>query len=143
MSWKDFFITNLLFVCFKFKASYLDLTEWFSTVSKSMSPSETYLQTTLMTENPKTNQDIVIFVNSTSPLKYYNYLVLGRGDVLISNTVQVPEMSKTHKFLFVATPAMAPTAHVLVYFMTESGEVVADGLSVDFDNILQNFVSFF
>lgn len=121
----------------------MDLTEWFSTVSASMSPSHTYLQATLMTENPRMNQDITIFVNSTTPLKYYNYMVLGRGDVITSNTVQVSGLATTHKFLFVPTPAMAPTAHVLVYYITEGGEVVADALNVDFDNILQNFVSYY
>lgn len=106
-----------------------------------MSPSHTYLQATLKTENPRMNQDIEIFVNSTSPLKYYNYMIMGRGDVLAANTVQVPGTATQHKFLFVATPAMAPTAHVLVYYVTEKGEVVADALNVDFDTILQNYVS--
>ncbi|KAK6619003.1 hypothetical protein RUM44_003385 [Polyplax serrata] len=123
------------------EATYLELTEWFSTVSSSMSPSHTYLQATLKTENPRMNQDIEIFVNSTSPLKYYNYMIMGRGDVLAANTVQVPGTATQHKFLFVATPAMAPTAHVLVYYVTEKGEVVADALNVDFDTILQNYVN--
>lgn len=35
---------------------------------------------------------------------------------------------------------MAPTAHVLVYYTKEDGEIVADALDVDLQGALQNFV---
>lgn len=59
----------------------------------------------------------------------------------MANTVQVEGQAKTHKFAFVATPAMAPSARILMYFVTESGEVVADALNLNFDSFLQNYVS--
>lgn len=36
---------------------------------------------------------------------------------------------------------MAPTAHVLVYYTREDGEIVADALDVELDNTLENFVN--
>ena len=38
---------------------------------------------------------------------------------------------------------MAPTAHVLVYFVTENGTVVADSIDIHVEGTLQNFVSLF
>lgn len=35
---------------------------------------------------------------------------------------------------------MAPTAHVLVSYVTEDGELVADSLDIELDGTLQNFV---
>lgn len=36
---------------------------------------------------------------------------------------------------------MAPTAHVLVYFVTDNGTIIADSIDVDIQGSLQNFVS--
>ena len=36
---------------------------------------------------------------------------------------------------------MAPTAHVLVYFVTDNGTIIADSIDVDVEGSLQNFVS--
>lgn len=106
-----------------------------------MSPSNTFLQAILKTENPKVNQDVEIEVNSTVPIRYYNYLIIGRGDVITANTIQLNGQAFTHRFIFYSTYAMAPTAHVVVYYVTDSGEIVADALNVDFDATLQNFVN--
>lgn len=37
---------------------------------------------------------------------------------------------------------MAPVAHVLVYYVRDDGEIVADSLDVELEGTLQNFVSF-
>ncbi|KAJ9579454.1 hypothetical protein L9F63_024436, partial [Diploptera punctata] len=122
------------------EAEYLDLKEWFSTVSSALSPSNTFIQAVLVTQNPTVNQDIELDVNCTEPMKYFNYQVIGRGDVVVANTVQVYN-KKTHRLRFLATYAMAPTAHVVVYYMREDGEVVADAIDIELDGTLQNFVN--
>ena len=38
---------------------------------------------------------------------------------------------------------MAPSARVVVYYVRQDGEVVADALNFDVEGMLQNFVSFF
>jgi CD109 antigen len=87
------------------------------------------------------NQDVELEVNSTQPMKYFIYQVIGRGDVVVANTIKVAD-KKTHNFRFLATYAMAPTAHVVVYYVKEDGEVVADALDIELEGALQNFVSF-
>lgn len=86
------------------------------------------------------NQDIEIEVNSTEPMKYFSYQVIGRGDVVAASTIQVSN-KKTYKFRFLATYVMAPTAHVVVFYVKEDGEIVADALDIELEGALQNFVS--
>lgn len=78
---------------------------------------------------------------STDPMKYVSYQVLGRGDVIIASTVQVQGNQTTASWRFLATYAMAPTAHVVVQYLRDDGEVVADALDIQLDGVLQNFVS--
>lgn len=42
---------------------------------------------------------------------------------------------------FLATYAMAPVAHVLVYYVRDDGEIIADSLDIELDGTLQNRVS--
>lgn len=88
------------------------------------------------------NQDIEIEVNSTAPLKYVSYQVLGRGDVIIAATIPVAGDQTMTSWRFLATYAMAPTAHVVVQYIRDDGEVVADALDIELGGVLQNFVSF-
>lgn len=69
------------------------------------------------------------------------YQVLGRGDVIISRTVQLPN-SKNFNFRFLASFAMVPKANLIVYYIRPDGEIISDQLKVEFENELQNFVSF-
>lgn len=73
-------------------------------------------------------------------MKYFSYQVIGRGDVVVANTIQVSN-KKTYKFKFLATYVMAPTAHVVVFYLKEDGEIVADALDIELEGSLQNFVS--
>lgn len=50
-------------------------------------------------------------------------------------------MLRSHTFRFQVTPAMAPSARVVVYYVRQDGEVVADALNFDVEGMLQNFVS--
>jgi len=116
------------------EGEYLDVKEWFSTVSPAVSPSNSFIQAILLTANPKVNEDVEIEVNSTSVLTHLTYQVLGRGDVVLANSVQVPNGGeRMARFRFLATSLMAPTAHLVVQYVSEDGEVVADGLDIELD----------
>ncbi|XP_043275099.1 CD109 antigen-like isoform X2 [Venturia canescens] len=121
------------------EAKYESLHEWFPATNQAMSPSNTFIQASLKTENPMVNRDVEIEINSTAPLKYLSYEVLGRGEIRNSGSLEVA-MRRTASFRFLATHVMAPTAHVLVYYIRDDGEIVADALDVDLEGVLQNFV---
>lgn len=87
------------------------------------------------------NKDIEIQVNSTESLQYINYQVLGRGDIIVASTMPIPNAGQhTTVIRFLATYAMAPTAHVIVQYIKDGGEIVADALDIELDGVLQNFV---
>lgn len=79
-------------------------------------------------------------VSSTVPMKYFNYQVLGRGDVLIGGTIAVPDRM-SHTFRFPASFAMVPRARLLVYFIHSDGQMISDFAEIEFASELQNFVS--
>ncbi|RXG73166.1 C3 and PZP-like alpha-2-macroglobulin domain-containing protein 8 [Armadillidium vulgare] len=71
---------------------------------------------------------------------HFVYEILGRGDVIYAQTLQAHK-GTTHVFRFVATPSMAPRARLVVYYVREDGEIVADSLHFALDGAIQNEVS--
>ncbi|KZS15892.1 C3 and PZP alpha-2-macroglobulin domain-containing protein 8 [Daphnia magna] len=123
------------------ETQYQDLVEWFSTINRAQSPSNSFIQVVLKTENPKVNEEISIQVNSTAPLDSYTYEVMGRGNLIVARTVQAGnQMQVSHAFRFQVTAAMAPVARVVVYYVRADGEIVADALNFDVEGTFQNFV---
>ncbi|KYN33932.1 hypothetical protein ALC56_11746 [Trachymyrmex septentrionalis] len=123
----------------KDNAQYLNLHEWFPSTSQAMSVSNEYVQAILKTEKPMVNSYVEIEVNSTAPLKYISYEILGRGDILDAGSIYVQDKYTT-SFKFLATYVMAPIAHVIVYYVRTDGEVLADSLDVELTGVLQNHV---
>ncbi|XP_012136997.1 thioester-containing protein 1 allele R1 isoform X2 [Megachile rotundata] len=121
------------------EAQYLNLREWFPSTNQAVSLSNEYIQAILKTKKPTVNQEVEIEVNSTSPLKYISYEIFGRGDILDAGSIYV-QNKYTTVFTFVATYVMAPTAHVIVYYIGNDGEIIADALDVELEEVLQNFV---
>ncbi|XP_011255612.1 CD109 antigen isoform X2 [Camponotus floridanus] len=121
------------------EAQYLNLHEWFPTTNSATSLSNEYIQAVLKTEKPMVNNYVEIEVNSTAPLKYISYEVLGRGDILDAGSIYVQDKYTT-SFKFLATYVMAPTAHIIVYYVKTDGEVIADSLDVELAGVLQNFI---
>jgi CD109 antigen len=75
-------------------------------------------------------------------LDYITYEVIGRGDVLVSNTIPLNK-EKSVSFKFMGTFAMVPKATLLVYYIRPDGEMVSDRVEVSFGDELNNFVSSF
>lgn len=88
---------------------------------------------------PKINRDISIEVQSTESMRYLSYQILGRGDIIFTNTVEIPNR-KRHIITFLATFAMVPKAQFIVHYIKDN-EVISDKLEIDLGDDLQNFVS--
>lgn len=71
-------------------------------------------------------------------MRYISYQVLGRGDVIVTNTIEIPNRS-SHQVSFLVSFAMVPKAQFIVHFI-HNNEVVSDHLEIEFGNDLQNFV---
>lgn len=122
------------------EAKYLELTQWLGDIIRAQSPTNAFLQATLLTQNPKVGDEILIGLNATQPLVYFVYKILGRGDILFAQTLQAHK-GTTHTFRFLATSSMAPRARLLVYFVTDDGEIVADSLHFAVSGAIKNEVS--
>lgn len=96
------------------------------------------LFTTRSFSRPRINKDVVVEVQSTENMRYLSYQVLGRGDVIITNTVQIPNR-KSHSITFLASFVMVPEAQFIAYFVRD-GQIASDKIEINFDE-LQNFVS--
>lgn len=70
-------------------------------------------------------------------MKSLTYQVLGRGDIIDTNTVEIDD-KKEHTFKFLATFAMVPKAKVLIFFIREDGEFVFESVDVTFPAAFQN-----
>ncbi|CAH0556688.1 unnamed protein product [Brassicogethes aeneus] len=123
----------------RIEAEYKDLKERISPIPAAVSYSNTYLQVSLDTERPIVNLDVEVMVNCTEPMRYVNYVLMGRGDVLITNTFQV-DNSKEFRFHFTAIHAMVPVTHLIVSYVRKDGEMIADALDIEIDGLLQNFL---
>jgi CD109 antigen len=77
---------------------------------------------------------------ATEKIKSIVYQVLGRGDVLVSKSIDVPDR-KTQVFKFLANFLMVPKADLIVYYIRADGEIVSDHVEIQFGDELNNFVS--
>uniref|UniRef100_A0A2M4B954 CD109 antigen n=2 Tax=Anopheles marajoara TaxID=58244 RepID=A0A2M4B954_9DIPT len=118
---------------------YLGQEFYLNGISKADSDVDSYIRARVLTEQPTVNEDVDVEVAATVPMKSFTYQLLGRGDVLLSNTVAVPE-AKIHTFKFRASFAMVPRAKLVVYYIAENGDMVSDSKVITFDSELPNFM---
>ncbi|XP_059619137.1 CD109 antigen-like isoform X4 [Phlebotomus argentipes] len=120
-------------------ATYLDTEGYLGYTPSVSSDSNTFLKTTINTAEPEVNREISVQVDATEPMTHFTYQVIGRGDIIISKTVEVPSRN-SHTFKFLASFAMVPEAKLVVYFIRPDGEVVSDSQPIKFRSSFQNFV---
>lgn len=124
----------------RIEAEYMDLKEVMPPVPAATSPSNTFLQVNLLSDRtPVANELVEFVVNCTQPMKYLSYQVIGRGNILLANSVQL-ENKKEFKFHITSTSTMAPMAHLLVSYVQPDGEVIADSLNFEIDGVIQNSI---
>ncbi|KAJ6646228.1 CD109 antigen, partial [Pseudolycoriella hygida] len=121
-----------------FFARYLELEENLGYFSKSTSKTGQYIQARVQTPNPRIDREVSVEVTSTEPLEYLTYQILGRGDIIVTQTQSVPK-STYFVFSFLASFAMVPKAQLIVYYMKE-GEIISDTIDMEFGEELHNFV---
>nr|XP_029708913.1 CD109 antigen-like isoform X3 [Aedes albopictus] len=122
-----------------FRADYLGSTFYLGSISQGWVKYSAYMRAKVLTETPTINKDITVDVSSTVPMKYFNYQVLGRGDVIIGGTIPVPDRM-SHTFRFPASFAMVPGARLVVYFIHSDGQMISDFAEIEFASELQNFL---
>lgn len=126
------------FTRYNIKAKYQEVSFDYFSLSKDDSKIKEYIQVAVVTESPKINKEVSVEVRASKELKSLTYQVIGRGDVLVSQTIDVPN-SKTVSFRFLSSFLMVPTAKIHVYYISsESGQIVSDSTEVSFPSNFQN-----
>lgn len=74
-------------------------------------------------------------------MKYLTYQIIGRGNILISNTIKVLDQVN-HTLSFDASFPMVPKATLIVYLITENGAIISDKSEIKFAAEFENSVSF-
>jgi CD109 antigen len=87
----------------------------------------------------KIPQKVKIDVLATKNLNQITYHVIGKGDIIVSETITIPG-ERSFQFEFMPTMAMVPKASVVVFYITDDGEIISDSLKIEFGNELRNFI---
>ena len=82
------------------QAEYKGVNQWFSTVNRALSPSNSYIQATLATDEPRVGQSVTVRINSTRPVHQYVYEVMGLGQLQFAETLNAAG-AMTHQFRWV------------------------------------------
>ncbi|XP_035679836.1 CD109 antigen-like [Branchiostoma floridae] len=109
--------------------------------NKAESPSSTYIQVTTSTPEVMAGEVAQFTVKSTSPISYFSYQVLSRGNIVVADRVDVSPDDTQKSFTVPTTAQMAPSSRMVVYWMTDTGEVCNDGLTFTVKGAFENQVS--
>ena len=86
-----------------------------------------------------TGEKIIIHVESNVEINYLIYKIIGGSSLIDSKLVKFSP-SKEYTLEIQSTPSMGASFDVLIYYITEDGELVSDKVNVDVNN-LPNYVS--
>nr|AEG67300.1 alpha-2-macroglobulin [Branchiostoma belcheri tsingtauense] len=122
---------------------YNDISETATThtAQKAESPSSSYIQVTTSTPEVTAGEDAQFTVKSTSPIGYFSYQVLSRGNIVVVDRVEVTPEDTLKSFTVPTNTQMAPSSRMVVYWMTDTGEICNDGLTFTVKGAFENQVS--
>lgn len=108
-------------------------------VSRADSSAGAYIQLKLLSQQPVIGETFTVDVLSSVPMSYLTYQLLGRGDILATDTVPLSDRT-SHQLKFLASFAMLPRAEVIVFYVRD-GQLVSSKLEVSISDGLQNSVT--
>ncbi|CAF0796041.1 unnamed protein product [Rotaria sordida] len=93
-----------------------------------LSPSNSYLQVTSSTESPRVGDFMLFRVNITQYVDFVFYHLTSGGRLIFTNILPM-DGAKQKTFDVGVSREMAPSAHILVYYIRYDGEIVADSMN--------------
>ncbi|CAG2113508.1 unnamed protein product, partial [Medioppia subpectinata] len=126
------------------RAEYMGKDYWLENIQKAQSPSGNYIQVVRLDSDKDVSvgQLLRFAVNATEPIGRLVCEVLGKGDIVWAQSIDIPDNKMTHEFTLEATQAMVPTARLVCHYLRAANqEVVADGLKFDVSGTLRTPVS--
>lgn len=93
-----------------------------------LSPSNSYLQVTSQTESARVGNFMLFRVNVTQYVDFVYYHIISAGQLIFSNILSM-DGARQKTFDLAISRRMAPSAHILVYYVRYDGEIVADSFN--------------
>ncbi|XP_067120977.1 CD109 antigen [Centruroides vittatus] len=119
------------------QAEFHNHTYYISNIDAAISPSDNFIQATLLTQNPKIDEEAILEVNATEPLNHVVVEVIGRGGIAFANTFKIPN-EKNYQIRFPISHRMTPRAHVVIYYIrNNNSEVIADAVNFEVPGVLR------
>jgi hypothetical protein len=93
-----------------------------------LSPSNSYLQVTSTTLTPRVGDFMLFRVNITQYVDFVSYHITSAGKLIFTNILPM-DGARQKTFDVGISREMAPSAHILVYYVRYDGEIVADSMN--------------
>lgn len=122
------------------RASLPDNDEPYINIDAASSRSRNFLQAVAVNDVALPAQDLALVLNCTEALHTVSYTVLSRGSIVASGNWNLNGKT-TDKVFIRVTSEMAPKARILVSYIREDGEVVADSFDLDANGLFRNQVT--
>ncbi|XP_064537574.1 CD109 antigen [Drosophila montana] len=100
------------------------------------SPRNQHIKITTSTEQPVVGEYIIFHIRTNFYLEEFNYLIMSKGVILINDREPIIEGIRT--IAVVLSAEMAPVATLVVWKITQQGQVVADSLTFPVNGISRN-----
>ncbi|KAL5015784.1 hypothetical protein ScPMuIL_005373 [Solemya velum] len=107
-------------------------------LSKSYSPSENYIQLSLLSSTVRAGEKARFKMRSTEPVCNAVYQIMSRGSIVATGKIR---NKNSKKFSIHITHQMAPTTELIAYYVRKDGEVVTDTMKFDVDGAFLNKVT--
>ncbi|XP_055836830.1 CD109 antigen-like [Episyrphus balteatus] len=119
----------------KLEASYRDVKAELLLITHH-SPRNQFIGVTTSTEDPEVGEYIIFHIRTNFFVRSFNYLIVSKGVVILSDEETMEEGSHTMAVTLCAE--MAPVATIIVWKVTQQGQVVADSLSFPVNGLSRN-----
>ncbi|XP_002027253.2 CD109 antigen [Drosophila persimilis] len=100
------------------------------------SPRNQHIKITTSTEAPVVGEYIIFHIRTNFYLEEFNYLIMSKGVIIVNDRETITEGIKT--IAVVLSAEMAPMATMVVWKITQQGQVVADSLTFPVNGISRN-----
>ena len=121
-------------------AKYSDTISCVKIISKAETYSGQFIKIIPLGAFQVTSEPIQIKVLATHALTKLNMLATAGGDVVASQSFDVPN-SKEYLMEIMPTESMVGSAHILVFYITEHGEIISDSVQIELGRKIKNQIN--
>lgn len=90
---------------------------------------------------PQAGEDIVLNMTTTKAISTLNYLIISKGNIVKGDSISYSPSVTSSTLRIPSKRNMSPSANIVVYFVREDREIIADSLKIVVKGPFENMVS--